>query len=52
MKQLKDIPQLQNKTKSHMNIIWFLNKFGYITFIYLMFALSATLLILFFLLIT
>jgi len=52
MKKLKDIPQLQNKNKSHMNIIWFLNKFGYITFIYLMFVIAATLLILFFLIIT
>ena len=52
MKKLNEIPQLQNKTKSHMNIIWFLNKFGYITFIYLMFVIAATLLILFFLIIT
>ena len=51
MKQLKDIPQLQNKNKSHMNIIWFLNKFGYITFIYFLFILLSAIFIIFLLLI-
>jgi len=51
MKQLKDIPQLQKKNKSHMNIIWFINKFGYITFIYFIFALVTSMFILFLLII-